>query len=258
MVPLPFDGTPRPSVLPPPPSTTSTVAPTNGADERGSERCVSQGNLYGSLDGDPRFVEYGYEIETNPNSIVGSLASDVLPILEQAFNDYLLPDLFPQKCPDVVVNDILTSQRRRQLRVVGLSATPNDEPRPEFVCRGTAVAPQNECVFVRGSLILFVDENELATVLERRVRDRLKLGMDNDIFMPSHPSIQRLTYVETDAGGLPTLPLEPSTLPDLQGNTEDNESPNGPFNNDLVFPMIMASAAVLIVVAGALVARRFS
>lgn len=231
------------------PGSSTTRSPTTG--EGTSTSCTSNGNSFGSADGDPRFLVYGYQIETNPNIIVGSLADDVLPPLEQAFVDFLLPQLFPQTCPEL---DTLPS--RRGLRVVGVTATPNDEPRPEIACRGT-VATGNTCVFVRGSLLVFVDENEIASVLERQVRHRLKLGMDNGVFLTSHPSIRRLTYVETDANGLPIVVSDDSnqnsTDTDVQIEDDSVDS-----DNDLVFPIIMAAAACIVIALGAVTARRFS
>jgi hypothetical protein len=195
-----------------------TLSPVVQATAQPSSVCISEGNLFG----DPLFLEYGYEIETDPATIQGTLANVVLPPLEVAFNNFLLPELFPEIC---------AVGRRRRLRLVGLSTGPVDEPRSELACVGN-VAPSNDCTFVSGSLILFVDENEQVSVFEERGRERLKLGMDNDAFLSAHPSIKRVSFVE------PNDPPEPTT--------------------NVVLPVVLAAGSVIIITGGVLATRKFS
>ena len=275
--PLPTDGPTTPPVLSPtlapyePPFThttdsptvprvlsTPTTAPTTGnvptlspatTLEANATACVTQGNLFGSSEGDPRFLDYGYELETRPDEIPGSMSAIVLPPLEVAFNNFLLPELFPQNCSNDGAIPI------RGLLVLGISALPADEPRPEVVCKGPT-APGNSCLFMRGSLIAFVDENEDLEPLEDRVRARLKVGMDANAFVSTHPSIVRVTYVETGIDGLPTLP--PETDVPREGSVDVIEVEGGADDDDLVLPIVLGAAACIIIAVGAIVARRFS
>ena len=225
-----------------PPSSLPSLAPiTTGAPSRTVEKsngnCFTENNLFGSADGDPRFLEYGYEVETNPESSTGTLSTVVLPPLEVAFNNFLLPTVFPQLC-----NNLFES-RRRLLRVVGLSAVPSDEPQPEITCT-MATKPGNSCFFVRGSLILFADqEDQDMGAVNQLVRDRLKLGMDSDAFLSAHSSIVRVTYVDTGSNGLPT-------------NGEGLEDKDDADKN-LVLPIALASAAVFLMAIGIVVSRRY-
>jgi hypothetical protein len=214
-----------------------------------SSVCTSEGNLFGSSDGDPLFLEYGYEIETDPATIQGTLANVVLPPLEVAFNNFLLPELFPEIC---------AVGRRRRLRLVGLSTAPGDEPRPELACVGN-VAPSNDCTLVSGSLILFVDENEQVSVFEERVRERLKLGMDNDAFLSAHPSIKRVSFVDTNDVGLPAPASEgPADAPSNGGGGAIEDRDDDDFGNNFVLPVLLAAGSVIIITGGVVAARKSS
>ena len=104
---------------------------------------------------------------------------------------------------------------------------------------------------------MFVDENENVTVLEELVRERLKMGMNTNAFLAAHTSIVRVTYVETDINGLPTIPPERDT--EREGNTDVIATLNGADDGDeLVLPIVLSAAACIIIAVGAIVARRFS
>ena len=234
------------------PSTQPTRQPATTSDNNDDEIvriCTAEGNLFGSPDGDPWFLEFGYEVETNPDDINGSFSATVLPPLEAAFNSFLLPSLFPEICREAGVE---TSRRR--LRVVGISAVPVDEPRPEIPCE-LPVQPGNTCLVVRGSLILFFSGSEDTIAIDQDVRDQLKLGMDTDAFVPAHPSIARVTFVDLDN----SIDRAPTASPSVDNAREvSGGESSGLDSDDIVLPVVLALAAVVILVAGTIAGRNLA
>jgi len=76
--------------------------------------------FFGNSTADAVVVSFGYELEVEP----GYDATAVISDLENSFNDFLLPFLFPSACPSV--RRILASLRR--LETVGVSKRPDDVP----------------------------------------------------------------------------------------------------------------------------------
>jgi hypothetical protein len=215
-----------------------------------SAECATEENkLFGSSDGDRNILEYAYELETNPNLILGSLSSDVLPELEVAFNDYLLPILFPETCAVSKSSSTSTNrlgQQQRNLQLMGLSAAPNDVPEPQIPCQ-RQVESGNTCFFIQGSLILYLKGNMDVHDLDQLVRDSLEEGMRKDVFLQAHPSIVRVTYVDTNS----------LIEGDINGSSDELERGQESDNN-LVLPIVLASTACVMVAVGVAVFRRYT
>ena len=82
--------------------------------------CESTDGVFGDVDGTGVTVEFAYELEANTTEDV--IESDVLPVLEQAFVDSILSEVFASEC---------SSTRRlrvanRRLQVSGVSKYPLD------------------------------------------------------------------------------------------------------------------------------------
>lgn len=107
-------GTATPTLSPAP---TASLLPT-------VEVCVTNPNgFFGNATNDGVVVSYGYELEYK----VGFNENEVVANLENSFNNFLLPFLFPSECP--------TEGRRvlvlhRRLETVGVSKRPDDQPLP--------------------------------------------------------------------------------------------------------------------------------
>jgi len=208
---------------------TSIVAP--------SSACETEDGFFGSLVGSQVIVSFGYELETDPGT-QGDLISDVLPPLEKAFNDFLLPTLFPAECG--------TSRRldmaRRRLLIRGISARPDDSPMDDVVCSQVKVVGNN-CVVIFGELSLLVDDQRRLND-ERKVQDSLKQGMEDDVFISAHESIDRVTYV--DLGGNPAK---------SDGGTDSITQSDDGLNGILV-GFVVAAAGTALIVTTAIVYRR--
>lgn len=130
-------------------------------------------------------VSFGYELETTPVSET-VLQEEILPTLEHAFNDFLVPLLFADQC----------SGRRslsRRLGYVGISARPDDLPIVDVVC-GTLKDEGNRCRVILGELSLYLDSRRLNE--EDEIREYLKRGMKDDEFVGAEERIVRVSYVD--------------------------------------------------------------
>lgn len=79
--------------------------------------------FFGDATNDGVVVSYGYELEYKLKP--GETESDVVANLENSFNNFLLPFLFPSDCP-TVGRRVLAAHRR--LDTVGVSKRPDDQP----------------------------------------------------------------------------------------------------------------------------------
>ena len=104
--------------------------------------------------------------------------------------------------------------------------------------------------------MLFLDGTENVQVPDQLVRETLQLGMENGMFLNAHPSIARVTYVETNANNmLPTT----SPMEDDSNASDDRLQREGESaDTSLVLPLVLASVACLIVAAGVFVFRRYA
>jgi hypothetical protein len=211
--------TPHPSTLGPSLSPAST--------------CQTQSGFFGSLTNNSYVVEFGYELETNP-SVEGKLEDDVLPVLENIFNAFLLPVVFPSECG--------RSDGRSQVQLIaGITTRPDDQILEEFECRQVEVAG-NICRVVLGELTLFTDDERRSEVQDF-ILEVLRSGMEDDSFVVAHKSIERVSFVE---------------LGDLYAGLEVGEpsSPIGGNNNDeLRVGLVLAAAGAALLVIGTLVYR---
>lgn len=134
------------------------------------------------------FVNYFYEVETLPDTPASNMSSEILPKLEVAFIDALLPSLF---------DDCVIQGRSRNLvdgtsneGMLGISAFPSD------VVTNAGCEEEtngNNCVFVDGRLSLFVDG---APALHSEIAlETLKNGMESDQFLSADPALQKVTFV---------------------------------------------------------------
>ena len=207
-----------------PPMTTPTVAPSTlivgtplptVAPTLAVETCTAHDGVWGLLEGDLQVVSYGYELETVPSTTENQLITEVLPALEEAFTQFLLPVLAVEECGsrrkllDVPVVSLgRTGNRRLQVSTfVGISSRPDDVVVEGLACFTPNRGADNQCRLMYGELSLYFNDttgNEVrrgrtARFLDENedlVRQALKGGMEDDEFLYADDRIVRVTYVD--------------------------------------------------------------
>ena len=195
----------------------------------GMQNCyVQPDGFFGSFGDSQIVVRYTYELETN----AGTTALDVIPSLERAFSDAILPELFVEECHSHHGNVVLQSQ----LAATGVSTKPDDLVLQSLAC-GRANDGNSTCVVVKGELTLFVDgtperiETEIVAIL----KDRMK----NDKFLSAHDGIKRVTLVDVDSSANSGTGVEASPTP----------APTSGPRLDILYGVLAALAALLLILA---------
>jgi hypothetical protein len=200
--------------------------------------CQTQSGFFGSLTNSSIVVEFGYELETGP-SVEGKMVDGVLPALENKFNSFLLPVVFPSECGG-------SDGSTRDQSIVGITARPDDQILEEFGCRQVEVAG-NICKVVLGELTLFTGEGRRLEIGDL-ILEALRSGMEDGSFVVAHTSIKRVSFVElgdifAGLGG-----AEPSSI-----GTSDSIGNN---DNGLMVGLVFAAVGAALLVVGALVYHR--
>jgi hypothetical protein len=202
--------------------------------------CRAVDGVFGTFTNEVIYVRFRYEVEMIQSS-EADLENDVLPELENAFVNFLLPSMFPEVC----------SERRmlqqRRLATTGISARPDDTILDGVLCESLS-ASGNSCGAVQGELTLFSDRGRSLTD-EATVRDVLKKGMDDNEFVDSaiHPDIVRVSYVLSgDDNGTGS----DSDDPGVKGISTDDDD-----GADLLLIGLISAAAAVVIVAGAVLLK---
>jgi hypothetical protein len=194
--------------------------------------CQAQSGFFGFLTNNSYAVEFGYELETDP-SVEGKVEDEVLPVLENNFNSFLLPVVFPSECGG---SDGSTQDQF----VVGITMRPDDRVLEEFGCRQIEVAG-NICKVVVGELTLFTDGGRRLEVGDQ-ILEALRSGMEDGSFVVAHASIERVSFVELGDIFAGLEGAEPSSI----GNNDDG----------VMVGLVLAAAGAALLVIGAFVYRR--
>lgn len=203
-------------------------------------RCETNADgFFGSSSSNDLVLSFGYELEYK----AGYNASDVISGLENSFNDFLLPFLFPNACPSDDVGRMLASFRRaRRLETIGVSKRPDDVPIEGVTCAETSDAA-NECVVVDAGLTIYTGSDGTPTQSSNEILDQLKQGMENGDFVQD--PIVRVSYVD----------LEANPDPNKNDGGTDNVSQGRGGRNRVVFGVV-AAVATLLLLALAVIWRR--
>jgi hypothetical protein len=183
-------------------------------------------------------VKFAYELETNP-SVEGKMEDEVLPVLENKFNSFLLPVVFPSVCGG---SDGSTQDQS----IVGISARPDDQILEEFGCRQVEVAG-NVCRVVLGELTLFTDDGRRLEVRDI-ILEALRSGMEDGSFVVAYTSIDRVSFVDLGDLFAGLEAAEPSSI----GNNDST----GNNNDGLMVGLVLAAVGAALLAIGALVYRR--
>jgi hypothetical protein len=163
--------------------------PTMHPAPTGPRNCfVQPDGFYGSTGESQIIVRFTYELETK----AGTAAHDVLPSLEKAFSDAILPELFAEQCHSPYGNTV----QQNPLDVTGVSTKPDDIVLPSLAC-GQANYGNSTCVVVHGELTLFVvgTSGDAQTQIVTILKDRTK----TDVFLSAHDGIKRVTLVDDNS-----------------------------------------------------------
>jgi hypothetical protein len=123
----------------------------------------------------------------------GLSENDVVANLENSFNNFLLPFLFPSDCPTVGRRTLVV---HRRLETVGVSKRPDDQPLPGVSCSQQS-NPENdtECVVMDGQLTIYTNNGTPSTT-EEQIQNQLKTGMENGDFVEG--PVVRVSYVDLE------------------------------------------------------------
>jgi hypothetical protein len=172
------------------------------SDSASLPQCETTFGVFGSLEGESLTVEFGYELETDPQKLNGevllALRDKVLPLLEIKMNDLILSRVFPRLCEAL---EIVEDNPYRLIE--GISARPVDVP---LLSRnGTAVpclklsVPDSDCHVVRGGVTIYGPFANFYNLDDSaRVLKALETVMQDYEFSAVAPSIRRISYVNLD------------------------------------------------------------
>jgi hypothetical protein len=235
-------------------------------------QCETTFGVFGSLEGESHTIEFGYELETDPEKINGddillALQDQVLPLLEIKLNDMILSIIFPRLCVALQEDEVVKQQQEYRLNeqevveqqeyrlIEGISARPDDEPMVNGE-EGTPLRclqlhfPDSDCHVVRGGVTIYGPYSDVSYNIDdsARVLNALKTIMTNGTSLETIgiPSIRRISYVKLSKDDDDGASVAQSTGDDTTNSNE--KSP--------VLPIALASAGGLCLVALAWAFRR--
>ena len=252
------DEVPTPSPKVPTPSPTLSQEPTVFeimtsppiSDENSCR--TSDTGVFGDIDGEPLVVSFDYAVELAEGTSESEFTSLLLPDLEIAMNDAILPSIFPE-CATATTNRRRLSSNHRQLlgTIAGISTRPFDSIENEIECTGS------NCHGLYGTLTIFIRTRRRRRSLQEEeshttaVRTALKDSMDAGAFNDVAESIISVTWVDD---GLDETPVEKPPP-----ETDDNESSTDRSAGNtqvIAWTVSMGGAALLVVLIAALARRR--
>mmetsp|Transcript_25947 Transcript_25947/g.39850 ORF Transcript_25947/g.39850 Transcript_25947/m.39850 type:complete len:292 (-) Transcript_25947:229-1104(-) len=183
--------------------------------------CVSDENgFYGATSDITVNLLYRYELQYEASSSFAYLT----PLLERAFTDSMLPELFSDACSDNVFSINGRYLDEEQSAVLGISGNPVDEVIENEPCT-MQVTGNNTCVVVAGFETVYLKEENaiISSSIEDLFRISLVNNMNHGSFLSTQSSIVSLRYIS----------LSPDGLVSENGNSKSN---NG-FLNDVSTPI---------------------
>jgi hypothetical protein len=209
--------------------------------------CQTVNGTFGNVAGDQLVVSWKYSVELTDDVSESEFTSVLLPELEIAMNNALIPTLFDVDCR----RRHLTT-RRLQGNIAGISARPNDSMEPDVPCTGS------NCFGVLGMLTLFLDTKTARRTLQESsshiemVRTAIEEKMDAGMFNDATGPILNVTWVnDDDESGLEGGGGDDSG----GGDTSDKSSPSS-VNGPVIGWVVGVSGVFLLAVAAAVNERR--
>jgi hypothetical protein len=240
----------------PSPSPTSSPEPTvfeimSSPPVSGENSCrTTDSGVFGDIDGEPLVVSFNYAVELADGTSESEFTSLLLPDLEIAMNDAILPSLFPE-CATTNTTRRRVSTNHRQLigTIVGISTRPIDSIESDVVCTGS------NCHGLLGTLTIFISTAQRRRSLQEEshtttVRTALKDSMDAGAFNDVAESIISVTWVDD---GLDEVPVEKP--PPVTDDQTSNDQSSGK-NQVIGWTVAVGAAALLVVLVAAITRRR--
>mmetsp|Transcript_8399 Transcript_8399/g.17565 ORF Transcript_8399/g.17565 Transcript_8399/m.17565 type:complete len:718 (+) Transcript_8399:208-2361(+) len=238
----------------------------------GLRKCESSEGVFGddrqSSKNGGGVLRYQYELVQDVSYLDSDLERDILPLLEAAISDWLLPTFFPEECLPLGSGNVDSAVRARGLlrakrskyggnsrgiqnvKVVGLSGAPPDFPLDQQVC-ATEYNPltpdqEHQCHVIEGALtVYFPPSSSASSLLSATTLTTLKSihqGMsDGSLAQMSHPAILQLVFLESSYSLTPILPEEwgPRSKGDSGIKGSDGSSKKGVIAAAVLVPLIL-------------------
>jgi len=172
----------------------------DSSGEGNSMTCASNKNgFYGDTSDITVNLMYRYELQYEASSSF----ADLNPLLERAFTDSMLPELFSDACSDNVFSINGRYLDEEQSAVLGISANPTDEVIENEPCT-TQVIDNNTCVVVSGFETVYIKEENaiISSSIEDLFRITLVNNMNHGSFLSTHSGIVSLRYISISPDGL--------------------------------------------------------
>ena len=235
----------------PSPSPTSSAFPTvieeivDDPPVSGENGCsTTDSGVFGDIDGEAEVVSFYYAVELAEGTSESEFTSLMLPDLELAMNDAVLPALFA----DCAAASTGLRRVLAQGKVSGVSTRPFDSIETDVACTGL------NCHGLLGTMTIFISTEERrslqdeshATIVRKVLQDSMNAGAFDDVA----ESIVSVTWVDDGLGETPVEKPPPST--DDDGETSTDRSSD----NNKIMPWSVAAGAVALIALVALAARR--
>ena len=148
-------------------------------------------------------MPFVYEVETNVEYSAEEMNSDVLPKVEQAIGDGLLPILFDECAPDSAIATSMPSAPTDG-SIMGITTAPPDLVITDSIasCSVTKTQPGNSCTVIEGILTIYApptngtmtqqESDALIKATQDAVREVMESGVLNDGAIDE--SIDSVTY----------------------------------------------------------------
>ena len=191
----------------------------------------------------PVEVPFVYEIETNSDYSDEEMNGNILPKVEQAMGDGILPLIFDECASDDGDDDVSTLLSFVGEHIMGIAASPPDLAISDETASCSVIQPQlgNSCTVVEGIMTVYVpqkdtdisetDNDVIIMATQDAIREVMESGMLDDGAI--HESIESVSYGQ-DGSYQPTVTL----------GTDENE-PNEGGGGSLAY-IAIAGGAVLV------------
>lgn len=158
-------------------------------DKSGSYGDVSAADFYE--------IDYFFEMELVKSNQT-FIEEVIIPGIEEAINEKLLPELFPEACEEsrrLLASQEVRLPEARRLSILGISPAPRDQIAYGENCNSDT-GEASSCFVTKGRMKLFETSGNTRE-LKAVILDTIKAGMEEDtIAKAAHDDIIKLYYIE--------------------------------------------------------------
>eukprot|EP00980_Cylindrotheca_fusiformis_P008180 scaffold1734_cov196-Cylindrotheca_fusiformis.AAC.2 len=199
------------------PSDGPSPAPSSSPSEEPSASptradCESMDGSFGSFPSEDAIVEFSYEVEVDSLMDANAIQENIIPPLENAIVDIILPAVFKDQCDH---SSRRLRLQRRLSEIKGISKYPEDIIYEDYACRSTAEG--NSCVVVSGELTIFAEDQGTLSTDTETVKKAIEVAMESGALSDTQEDVVRVTYVEVDP--------EPNPANETPGGNDDGNKP---------------------------------